>query len=78
MIFNSIHIYSFIHVSGCVGMGPTVLLCAGAYNAIKTVLLIGQQNCMLYLSLYCDLHFMINKFMCEYMQNYNTQSTRLD
>jgi hypothetical protein len=29
-------IYNFIPVSGCVGMGPSALLCPGAYNAVKT------------------------------------------
>jgi hypothetical protein len=34
-------IYSFISVSGCVGIrrGPCTLLCPGAYNAVKTALL---------------------------------------
>ena len=37
-MFNFIDIYSFIHASGCVCMGPSGLLCPGAYNAVKTVL----------------------------------------
>ena len=31
-------IYIFIHVSGCVGRGPSALLCPGAYYAAKTAL----------------------------------------
>ena len=37
-MFNFIDIYSFIHVSGCVGISPSALLCLGAYNAVKTAL----------------------------------------
>ena len=32
-------IYIFIPVSGCVGRGPSALLCLGAYNAVKMALL---------------------------------------
>jgi hypothetical protein len=35
-MFNFIDIYSFIPVSGCVGIGPSALLYPGAYNAVKT------------------------------------------
>jgi hypothetical protein len=44
---NTIHVclilstFSFIPVSGCVGIGTSALLCPGAYNAVKTVLLKG-------------------------------------
>ena len=34
----NIYIYIFISVSGCVGMGPIVLLCHGAYDAVKTAM----------------------------------------
>jgi hypothetical protein len=34
-MFNLIDIYSFIPASACVGMGPSALLCPGAYNAAK-------------------------------------------
>jgi hypothetical protein len=37
-MFNFIDIYSFIPVSGCVGMGAGALLCPGANNAVKTTL----------------------------------------
>jgi hypothetical protein len=37
-MLNFINIYSFIPVSDCVGMGPSVLLCPGAYNAFKMAL----------------------------------------
>jgi len=37
-MFNFIYIYSFILVSGCVGMSPSALHCPGAYNAVKTAL----------------------------------------
>jgi hypothetical protein len=30
--------YIFIPVSGCVGRGPSALLCLGAYDAVKTAL----------------------------------------
>ena len=39
IMFNFIDIYSFIPVSGCVGMGPSVLFCPGVYIAVKTALL---------------------------------------
>jgi hypothetical protein len=39
-MFNFIDIYSFIPVSGCVGMDPSALLCAGAFDAVKTALLL--------------------------------------
>jgi hypothetical protein len=37
-MFNFINIYSFIPASACVGMGLSVLLCPGAYNAAKMAL----------------------------------------
>ena len=37
-MFNVIDIYSFIHVSGCVGVGPSELLFPGAINVVKTAL----------------------------------------
>jgi hypothetical protein len=37
-MFNFIDIYSFISVSGCVGMDPSALLFPGAYNVVKTAL----------------------------------------
>jgi hypothetical protein len=37
-MFNFIDIYSFIPASACVGMGPSALLCLGAYNAAKMAL----------------------------------------
>jgi len=39
-MFNSIYIYSFIPMSGCVGMGPSALLCPGTRDVVKTVLLL--------------------------------------
>jgi hypothetical protein len=38
-MFNFIEMYSFIPVSGGVGMGTSALLCPGAYNVIKTALI---------------------------------------
>ena len=38
-MFNFIDIYSFIPVSGCVGMIPSSLLFPGACDALKTSLL---------------------------------------
>ena len=43
-MFNFIDIYSFIPVSGCVGIGPSALLCPGAYNVIKTTR--GYPECL--------------------------------
>ena len=37
-MFNFIEIYSFIPVSGCVGLGTSALCCPGAYSTVKTVL----------------------------------------
>jgi len=38
-MFNSMdNIYISIPVSGCVGRGPSVLLCPGGYNTVKTAL----------------------------------------
>jgi hypothetical protein len=37
-MFYFIDIYSFIPVSGCVGMGTGALLCPGANDAVKTTL----------------------------------------
>jgi len=37
-MFNFIDIYSFIHVSGCVGMGPGSAL-SGVYNAVNAGIL---------------------------------------
>jgi hypothetical protein len=39
-MFNFFDIYSFIPASGCVGMGPSVQLCLGASNPVKTALLL--------------------------------------
>jgi hypothetical protein len=38
-MLNFIDIYIFIPVSGCVGRGPSALLCPGAYNAVKSALI---------------------------------------
>jgi len=40
-MLNFIDNYSFIPVSGCVGMDPSALLCPGAYNVVKTALVCG-------------------------------------
>ena len=37
-MFNFIYIYSFIPISGYVGMGPSALLCPGARDAVMTAL----------------------------------------
>ena len=37
-MFNSINIYSFIALGGCVSIGPSALLCSGAYYTVKTAL----------------------------------------
>ena len=37
-LYNVIDIYSFIHVSGYVGVGPSELLFLGAINTVKTAL----------------------------------------
>ena len=34
-MFNFIDIYSFIPVSGCVGMDTTALYCPRAYNVVR-------------------------------------------
>ena len=39
-MFNFMYIYSFIHMSGCIGLGPSALLCPGARDAAKTALLL--------------------------------------
>jgi hypothetical protein len=39
-MFNFIYIYSFIPMSGCVGMGPSALLFLEARDAVKTALLL--------------------------------------
>jgi hypothetical protein len=39
-MFNGIYIYSFIPMSGCVGMGPSGLLFRGACDAVKAALLL--------------------------------------
>ena len=39
-MFNFIYIYSFIPMSGCVGMSPNALLSLGACDAVKTALLL--------------------------------------
>ena len=36
--FILLTIYIVIHVSGCVGRGPSALLCPGDYDAVKSVL----------------------------------------
>ena len=40
MLFNCIYIYSFIPLSGCVGMGPSALLFPKARDTVKTALLL--------------------------------------
>jgi hypothetical protein len=37
-MFNFIDHLHFIPVSGCVGMGPSALICPGAYDAVTTAL----------------------------------------
>jgi hypothetical protein len=39
-MFNFLYIYSFIPMSGCVGMGRSALLFPGARDAVKTALLL--------------------------------------
>jgi len=38
MINIRLILWTFILVSGCVGMGPSAMLCLGAYTAVKTAL----------------------------------------
>jgi hypothetical protein len=40
-MFNFIYIYSFIPMSGCVGMGPSALLFPRARDAVTTALLLN-------------------------------------
>ena len=37
-MFNCIYIYSFIPMSGCVGIGPSALLFPGARDVVKEAL----------------------------------------
>jgi len=55
-MFHFIDIYSFIHMSGCVGMGPSALLCPGAYDAVTRALVIWEDllTCRKHLH---DCHF---------------------
>jgi hypothetical protein len=48
IFFISSTIYILFPVSGCVGRGPSTLLCMGAYNAVKTALTISlnQSICL--------------------------------
>jgi hypothetical protein len=39
-MFNLMDNYNFIPVSGCVGRGPSALLCPWAYCAVKTALVV--------------------------------------
>ena len=39
-MFDFIYIYSFIPMSGCVGMGPSAQLFSEARDAVKTALLL--------------------------------------
>jgi len=39
-MFNFIYIYSFIPMSGCVGMGLSALLCTGSRDVVATALLL--------------------------------------
>ena len=39
-MYNFIYIYSFIPMSGCVGMGPSAMLFLGVRDAAKTALLL--------------------------------------
>jgi hypothetical protein len=39
-MYNFIYIYSFIPMSGCVGMGPSAMLFLGVRDAVKTALLL--------------------------------------
>jgi len=41
-MLNFIDIYIFIHVSGCVDMGISALLCPGAHCVVKTSLVRGK------------------------------------
>ena len=40
-MFNFSGIYSFISVSGCVGIGPSELFCPGTYDTVKIALFKG-------------------------------------
>ena len=42
-----IYIYSFIPMSGCVGMGPSALLFPVACGAVKTILLLDEHILMM-------------------------------
>ena len=53
-MFNFIGIYSFIHVSGCVGRGPNALLYPWAYNVAKTAMYI-----------YAIINNYLNYLFCE-------------
>jgi hypothetical protein len=39
-MFNFIYIYSFIPMSGCVGMGHSALFLLGSHDAVKIALLL--------------------------------------
>jgi hypothetical protein len=53
-MFNFIDtLHIFIPVSGCVGRGPSALLCPGAYNAVKTALVWRLEKTMFVFS---DVH----------------------
>ena len=52
-MFNFIDIYSFIPASDCVGMGPSTLLCPGAYNAVKTTL--GHLSDLIYCVIFSNI-----------------------
>ena len=39
-MFNFIYIYSFIPMSGCVGIGPSALIFPGTRDAVKMALLL--------------------------------------
>ena len=51
-MFNFIDLYSFIPGSGCVDIGPKVLVCPRAYHAVKTDLTRTSNTFVILLSLF--------------------------
>jgi hypothetical protein len=51
-MFNFIDLYSFIPGSGCVDIGPNVLVCPRAYHAVKTDLTRTSNTFVILLSLF--------------------------
>ena len=70
-------IYIFIPVSGCVGRGPSALVCPGAYNAFKMALYTTTTSLPLFLDL-TNVGLLVWIFLWQWWSSFGVVDIRVD